>query len=87
MGKGILPCHSVLAPNARLRAAVTALARLYESTPLLCPICTINMRIVAFVTDSDLVRQILAYVGESADPLRISPAECANAWPERKVVS
>ena len=56
------------------------LARLYESTPLVCPICNADMRIVAFVTDSDSVRQILEYVGESADPPRISPARGPPAW-------
>ncbi len=109
--------HGVLAPNAPLRAAVTALApaasdydpvtsekkvqeaaieevwrsparylwamllaRLYESTPLVCPICKADMRIVAFVTDGDSVRHILEYIGESTDPPRISPARGPPAW-------
>jgi hypothetical protein len=109
--------HGVLAPNAPLRAAVTALApaasdynvaaeekkteenaveevwrsparylwamllaRLYESTPLVCPICQADMRIIAFVTDGDSVRHILEHLGESADPPRISPARGPPAW-------
>ena len=84
--------HGVLAPNAKLRGAVTALApaasdynaaaaekkaqentveevwrsparylramllaRFYQSTPLVCPICKADMRIIAFVTDGDSV--------------------------------
>ncbi len=103
--------HGVLAPNAKLRAAVTALApaasdynaaaaeekaqehtleevwrsparylwamllgRLYESTPLVCPICKADMRIIAFVTDGDSVHHILEYIGESTDPPPISPS-------------
>ena len=50
------------------------LARLYESMPLVCPICKADMRVVAFVTDGDSVNHILEYIGESPDPPRISPA-------------
>ena len=86
----------MLSPNAKLRAAVTALApaasdyttsaeekktqenaieevwrsparylwamllaRLYESTPLVCPNYKADVRIVAFITDCDSVRHIL----------------------------
>jgi hypothetical protein len=109
--------HGVLAPNAKLRATVTALApaasdynaaaaektaqdntveevwrsparylwamllaRLYESTPLVCPICQADMRVVAFVTDGDSVRHILEYIGASTDPPRISPARGPPGW-------
>ncbi len=111
--------HGVLAPNAKLRAAVTALvpaasdyttsaeeekteqnaieevwrsparylwamllARLYESTPLVCPICQADMRIVAFITDGDSVHHILEYIGECSDPPRISPARGPPGWEE-----
>jgi hypothetical protein len=107
--------HGVLAPNAPLRAAVTALAasgytpgtkekktqensikdvwrsparylwamllaRLYESTPLVCPICKADMRVIAFVTDGDSVRHLLEYIGESANPPQMSPARGPPAW-------
>ncbi len=109
--------HGVLAPNAPLRAAVTALApaasdyapapsekktgenameevwrsparylwamllaRLYESTPLVCPNCKADMRIIAFITEGESVHRILEYIGESADPPRISPARGPPAW-------
>jgi len=56
------------------------LARLYESTPLVCPICQADMRVVAFVTDGGSVRHILEYIGESSDPPRISPARGPPLW-------
>jgi hypothetical protein len=56
------------------------LARLDEATPLLCPICQADMRIVAFVTDGDSLHHILEYIGESADPPQISPARGPPAW-------
>lgn len=56
------------------------LARLYESAPLVCPICQADMRIVAFVTGSDSVRHILEYLGASADPPPISLARGPPAW-------
>jgi hypothetical protein len=56
------------------------LARLYESTPLLCPNCKADRRIVAFITDGDSVRPILEPIGESADPPRISPARGPPLW-------
>ncbi|MCP4374387.1 MAG: hypothetical protein GY797_40740 [Deltaproteobacteria bacterium] len=56
------------------------LARLYESTPWVCPICKADMRIVACITQGNSARHILAYIGESADPPRISPARGPPVW-------
>ncbi len=56
------------------------LARLYESTPLVCPNCKADMRIIAFITEGGSVHHILEYIGESADPPRISPARGPPAW-------
>jgi hypothetical protein len=56
------------------------LARLYEATPLVCPICQADMRSVAFVTDGDSLHHILEYIGASAEPPRISPARGPPAW-------
>jgi len=50
------------------------LARIYESLPLLCPVCQAQMRIIAFITDTGTVRKILDHLGESAQPPRIAPA-------------
>ena len=110
--------HGVLAPNATLRVAVTALAReasndaqqqrgqenkdtedavealwrsparylwamllarIFEATPLVCPVCSADMRIIAFVTDGVSVRGILEHLGEPAQPPPIAPARpCAT---------
>lgn len=36
------------------------LARIYEVFPLLCPCCGGEMRIIAFLTDGDAIRNILS---------------------------
>ena len=48
------------------------LARIYETLPLVCPLCQSPMRIIAFVTDGSSVRKILDHIGETAQPLRIA---------------
>ena len=56
------------------------LARLFESLPLVCPNCGADMRIVAFITETDPVRRILTHIGEPAEPPRIAPARGPPAW-------
>jgi hypothetical protein len=106
----------VLAPNARLRLAVTAmacearpsgnasvpssaegeeetgsrsaarylwamlLARLYEVFPLLCPSCGASMRIIAFITDTPAIRQILDHIGEPSTPPPLATARSPPGW-------
>ena len=82
----------VLAPNSPLRTAVTALAapahylwavliaRLYEIFPLLCPLCGGQMRIIAFITHSADIRQILNHIGADSEPPHISPARGPPLW-------
>ncbi len=41
------------------------LARLYESTPLVCPPCKADMQIIAFITDGGSVSRILKHIGEA----------------------
>jgi hypothetical protein len=96
--------YGVLAPNARRRPAVTAmacearasgeagtpanaeednepasrsparylwamrLARLYAVFLLLCPACGAPLRIIAFITDTPAIRQILDHIGEPSTP-------------------
>ena len=43
------------------------IARIYEVFPLLCPMCGGQMRLIAFITHSADIRQILDQVGEGAD--------------------
>ena len=56
------------------------MARIYETFPLVCPICRGQMRIIAFITDAGTVRKILDHIGESALPPRISPARGPPLW-------
>ncbi len=50
------------------------LARLFDAFPLTCPQCGAEMRIIAFITESVVVRAILEHLGEPATPSRIAPA-------------
>jgi len=108
--------YGVLAPNARLRPAVTAmacearatgeagapanaeddnetasrsparylwamlLARLYEVFPLLCPSCGAPMRIIAFITDTPAICQILEHIGEPSTPPPLATARGPPGW-------
>ena len=56
------------------------LARIYETLPLICPICQTQMRIIAFIDDAGTVRKILDHLGESAPPPRIAPARGPPLW-------
>jgi hypothetical protein len=72
------------APAPPRRAARYAWARLltriYEVSPLLCPLCATPMRIVAFITDPTPVRAILAHLGEPIRPPVIAPARGPPLW-------
>ena len=46
----------------------------YEVFPLLCPLCGGQMRIIAVITHSADVRQILEHIGVEPEPAHISPA-------------
>ena len=50
------------------------LARLYEVFPLLCPSCGAPMRIIAFITDTPAIRQILDHLGEPSTPPPLATA-------------
>lgn len=50
------------------------LARLFDAFPLTCPPCGAEMGIIAFITESVVVRAILEPLGEPATPPRIAPA-------------
>ena len=56
------------------------LARIYEVFPLLCPLCGADMRIIAFIVDTAIVRDILAHLGEPTAPPRIAPARGPPLW-------
>ncbi len=56
------------------------LARIYEAFPLLCPHCSSEMRIIAFVTEAVAVQKILAYLGEEISPPRLARARGPPLW-------
>lgn len=56
------------------------IARIYEVFPLLCPICGEQMRIIAFITHSADIRQILAHIGVESEPPHIFTARGPPLW-------
>jgi hypothetical protein len=56
------------------------IARIYEVFPLVCPICGGQMHIIAFITCSVDIRQILEHIGVDAEPPRITPARGPPLW-------
>jgi hypothetical protein len=56
------------------------IARIYEVFPLLCPICGGQMRIIAFITHSADIRQILDHIGVDSEPPRLSQARGPPLW-------
>ena len=47
---------------------------------LVCPLCGADMRIIAFIVDTAIVRDILAHLGEPTAPPRIAPARGPPLW-------
>jgi hypothetical protein len=58
------------------------IARIYEVFPLLCPLCGGQMRIIAFITHSADIRQILEHIGVDSEPPHITPARGPPLWDE-----
>jgi len=56
------------------------LARIYEVFPLRCPTCGGDMRIIAFITEAAVVRDILIPLGEPITPPTIAPARGPPLW-------
>ena len=56
------------------------LARIYEVFPLRCPTCGGDMRIIAFITEATVVRDILIPLGEPITPPTIAPARGPPLW-------
>ncbi len=56
------------------------LARIYEVLPLLCPQCGGEMRIIAFITEAAVIREILGHLGEPTSPPRLLPARGPPLW-------
>jgi len=58
------------------------IVRTYEVFPLLWPICAGQMHIIAFITHSANIRQILEHIGVETEPPRITPARGPPLWDE-----
>ena len=77
---GLAPLGNALPtqPEPAKRAAhylwAVLIARIYEVFPLLCPLCGGQMRIIAFITHSADIRQILEHIGVAPEPAHISSA-------------
>jgi hypothetical protein len=56
------------------------IARIYEVFLLLCPMCGGQMRIIAFITQSADIRQMLDHIGVQAEPPNIAPARGPPLW-------
>jgi hypothetical protein len=56
------------------------IARIYEVFPLLCPMCGVQMRLIAFITHSADIRQILDHIGVDSEPSHITPARGPPLW-------
>ena len=56
------------------------IARIYEVFPLLCPLCGGQIRLIAFITHSAGIRQILEHIGADSEPPHIAPARGPPLW-------
>jgi hypothetical protein len=65
-------------PSHCLWAAL--IARIYEVSPLLCPMCGGQMRIIAFITFSADIHKILEHIGVDPEAPRIAPARGPPLW-------
>ena len=61
------------------------IARIYEVFPLLCPLCGRQMRLIAFITHSADIRQILEHIGVGSKPPHIAPARGPPLWEDGDV--
>jgi hypothetical protein len=65
-------------PHAYLWAML--IARIYETFPLACPVCGATMRIIAFITETAPVHQILDHIGEPHEPPPRHPPRGPPDW-------
>jgi hypothetical protein len=59
----------VLGFRPALKSWARLIRRVYEVDPLLCP-CGQKMRVVGFLAQAPVIRNILGHVGRSFDPLK-----------------
>ena len=81
LGNAIAPTPEPAPPKRSAHYLWAVLiARIYEVCPLLCPLCGGQMRIIAFITHSADIRQILDHIGVESEPPHISPARGPPLW-------
>jgi len=56
------------------------LARIYEVLPLHCPKCGGDMRIIAFINEGPVIREIFGHLGEPSSAPRLAPARGPPRW-------
>ncbi len=66
--------------SARAYVWALLLARIYEVLPLVCPKCGGEMKIIAFITEAAVIREILGHLGEPTSPPRLLPARGPPLW-------
>src|SRR5450759_5879620 len=59
-------CAPAAPGNSHWRSTAQLIRRVYEIDPLVCPRCRGVMRVVAFITESRVIRRILEHLGASA---------------------
>ena len=50
------------------------MARVGEEFPLECPYCGGDIRLIAFITEPGVIREILTHLGDPLEPPLVSPA-------------
>lgn len=68
-------------PRLLINLWVVLIARIYEVSPLTCPNCGAEMKIIAFIEEVEPLRRILNCVGEPVEPPRIHPPRAPPDWP------
>lgn len=56
------------------------LARIHEVLPLVCPKCGGDLRIITFINEGPVIREILSYLGEPTSAPRLAPARGPPLW-------
>ncbi len=54
--------------------------RIYEVLPLVCQKCGGEMKIIAFINEAVVIREILNHLGEPTSPPRLLPARGPPLW-------
>ena len=81
MGNSTSPVPEPLQPKRPAHYLWAVLiARIYEVFPLVCAICGAQVRIIAFITHSAGMRQILNHISVESEPPPIAPARGPQLW-------